>query len=377
MSKKNKEKIKKMRNFAQMKIKIVIFLLFLAPGRLLAGDTLSLLFVGDVMMHQLQINAAKTPSGYALDECFDYIRPVLSGADITIANFETTLAGEPYSGYPAFCAPDELPAALLRAGVDVLVTANNHSCDKGKKGIVRTLTMLDSLGIHHTGTFLDTAQRRKSYPLLLERHGMRIALLNYTYGTNDIPVPSSTVVNLIDTLQMAADIEVAKNLKPDVIIAVMHWGEEYRLKPGKEQRALAAFLQRNGVPLVIGGHPHVLQPMELQYTVDSSVTGAVVYSLGNFISNQTRENTEIGATVSLRLVKKDNVTTVCYAGYSFTWTYKPVIDGKRRFYVLPAARYENDPSFFSTREHYDRMISSLEAMREFYEQSTIGFVEEK
>ncbi len=360
-----------------MKTKIALFFFFLMPCSLVAADTLTLLFTGDVMMHQMQINAAKTPSGYAVDDCFGYIKPMLSEADISIVNFETTLAGAPYSGYPAFCAPDELAMALRRAGVDVALTANNHSCDKGKKGIVRTLKMLDSLKLLHTGTFYDNSHRYTSYPLLLKKHNITLGLLNYTYGTNGIPIPAPTVVNLIDTAQISEDIAVVKRAHADIIAVAIHWGEEYRLYPNAAQRMLSAFLHRKGVHLVIGSHPHVLQPMEEIYGADSTISGVTVYSLGNFISNQTDENTEIGALAHIRLVKQKGKTSIDKTSYSFTWAYKPLIADKRRFYVLPASHYENNPGFFTTREEYERMRTSLKAMRSLYEKKNIGFIEEK
>lgn len=359
-----------------MKRYILIFIVALLPGVLPASDTLTLLFTGDVMMHQMQIDAAKTASGYVLDEYFEYIVPQLSAPDLTVANLEVTLSGAPHSGYPAFSAPDELPAALQRAGVDILLTANNHSCDKGKRGVERTLRVLDSLQFLHTGTFYDRQQRDSLYPLLVRKNGIAIALLNYTYGTNGIPVPAPTVVNLIDTVQIAADIEKAKSLAPDIIIAAMHWGEEYRLYPNKEQRALADFLLRRGVRLVIGSHPHVLQGMELQYAADTTVESAVVYSLGNFISNQTADNTEIGAMASIRLIKSEDRIKIDHAGYTFTWVYKPVTDARRHFHVLPAARFEEDASFFNNNQNYKRMRKFLDAMRSLYSKVNIGFTEE-
>ncbi|MCL2097426.1 MAG: CapA family protein [Bacteroidales bacterium] len=357
------------------KLKITILLLILSSC-LLAQDTLTLTFVGDVMMHQTQINSAKTADGYQLDNCFAYISSYLSAADITVANLEVTLAGEPYSGYPQFCAPDALAEALQRAGVDVLLTANNHSCDKGKKGVERTLQILDSLCFLHTGTFYDSLSRRKATPLLLSKNNFELALLNYTYGTNGLPIPKPTVVNLIDTVQILADIEIAKALQPDIIAVALHWGDEYQLYPNKAQRNLAEFLARNGVRLIIGSHPHVLQPIELLYAADSTIATVVVYSLGNFISNMTAVNTDIGALVNIRLIKHNNSIIIDHTGYTYTFTYKPQEEGRRRFYVLPAAEYENNQEFFTDAAHYRKMIKALSAMRTLYTKANKGPVEE-
>ncbi|MDR0296064.1 MAG: CapA family protein [Prevotellaceae bacterium] len=357
------------------KVKIVILFLLLY-GRLWAQDTLTLTFVGDVMMHQTQINSAKTSEGYQLDDCFSYIYPHLSTADITIANLEVTLAGEPYSGYPQFSAPDALVEALQRAGVDVLLTANNHSCDKGKMGVERTLQVLDSLNLLHTGTFYDSLHHRRATPLLLIKNNFEMALLNYTYGTNDIPVPAPTVVNLIDTVQMLADIEQAKTLQPDIIAVALHWGDEYQLYPNKTQRNLADFLARNGVRLIIGSHPHVLQPIEALYAADSTVETVVVYSQGNFISNMTAANTDIGTLVNIRLIKYNDKVIINHVGYTYVWTYKPQVEGQRRFYVLPAAKYENNKEFLKNIANYKRMTNALSAMRALYTKANKGPVEE-
>jgi poly-gamma-glutamate synthesis protein (capsule biosynthesis protein) len=358
-----------------MKWFVSIVLLTLWLPVLKAQDTLNLLFIGDVMAHQKQLDAARMGMAYSFDTCFAYIKPYLSEADIAIANLEVTLAGAPYSGYPTFSAPDELATALKKSGVDILLTANNHTCDKGKTGVERTIKILDSLDIVHTGTFYDSAHRAQTYPLLLQKNNISVALLNYTYGTNDIPTPSPTIVNRIDTVQIAIDIARAKTLSPDVIAVAIHWGEEYKLYANQVQRNAAAFLLRQGVQLVIGSHPHVLQGMELYTSDDSTVRHAVVYSLGNFISNMTAANTEIGAMARIRVVKNNEKTVIEKGEYMFTWTYKPVKNNIRHFYVLPAAVYANDSTFFADDKAYARMINSLDHMRTLYKETTIGFTE--
>ncbi|MDR0691864.1 MAG: CapA family protein [Prevotellaceae bacterium] len=352
----------------------ILVCLFCLP-ELKSQDTLNLLFIGDVMAHQKQIDAAKTDSGYFFTSCFEFVKPYLAEADVTVANLEVTLAGEPYSGYPAFSAPDELATALQQAGVDVLLTANNHACDKGRKGVERTIGVLDTLQFMHTGTFYDNIHRSRTYPLLLKKNNITVGLLNYTYGTNDIPTPEPAVVNRIDTAQMAADIALAKSLSPDIIAVAIHWGEEYKLYANRAQRAIADFLLRQGVRLVIGSHPHVLQGMEMNRTSDTTVQSAVVYSLGNFISNMTAVNTEIGVMVRIRLIKKHETTHIDRGDYIFTWVYKPEENNMRRFYVLPAAVYAGQPGFFAHEKEYRRMKASLDAMRKLYRETTTEFVE--
>ena len=200
----------------------------------LQTDTLSLLFAGDLMQHQRQINAARTATGgYDYSSYFEYVKDEIQSADFAIANLEVTLGGKPYKGYPAFSAPDEYLTAIHNAGFNVLITANNHSLDRGRKGLERTIQLIDSLKIPHAGTYLNAEERENKYPLLLEKKGFRIAILNYTYGTNGIPVTPPNIVNYIDTTIISKDIEASKTLNPDAIIACMHWGIEYQSLPDK------------------------------------------------------------------------------------------------------------------------------------------------
>ena len=194
------------------------------------NQELSLLFMGDIMGHSPQITSAydsKTKE-YDYHSCFQYVQNIISEPDYAIGNLEVTLAGPPFKGYPQFSSPDALAVACQDAGLDVLVTSNNHSCDRGGDGIIRTINVLDSINIMHTGTFLNQEDRDKHYPLIIENNCMRIAILNYTYGTNGLPFPEPTIVNLIDNKeQVKADLELAKSKNVDKIIVVTHWGSEY------------------------------------------------------------------------------------------------------------------------------------------------------
>ena len=163
-------------------------------------QTLSLIFIGDIMQHMPQVDAAfqAATETYNFDSCFMFVKPIISRVDFAIANLETTFAGKPYSGYPAFSSPEALANSLIYAGIDVLGTANNHSCDRGKTGIERTISVLDSLGLKHLGTYITTESRAKTYPLMLRHNGINVALLNYTYGTNGNPIYNPNVVNVIE-----------------------------------------------------------------------------------------------------------------------------------------------------------------------------------
>ena len=272
-------------------------------------DSISIYFAGDIMQHEAQLKAALRADGtYDYTGCFTQVTPEIEAADIAVCNFETTLGGAPYSGYPQFCSPDELAAAVRDAGFDIFLTANNHCLDRRTRGLVRTLDVLDSLGIPHLGTYRDLAERDSLYPYIIERNSMRIALLNYTYATNGIPVAAPCIVNYIDTTQIKADVIRARQLHAECIIACMHWGTEYRLEPDKSQKTLEEWLYSIGVDHIIGGHPHVVQPVRTlphRYHAGSSLT---VWSLGNYISNMSAPHTFQGLAVTTRLIKIGNIT---------------------------------------------------------------------
>ena len=257
------------------------------------------------MQHKAQLDAALQPDGtYNYSGCFTLVTPEIEAADIAVCNFETTLGGAPYTGYPQFCSPDEYAQAVRDAGFDIFLTANNHCMDRRNRGLVRTLDVLDSLGIKHLGTYRNQAERDSLYPYILEQGGIRIALLNYTYDTNGIPVAPPCIVNYIDTTQIKADICRARQLKADCIIACMHWGTEYKLQPDASQKRLEDWLYAHGVDHIIGGHPHVVQPVRtLPDYRNRPIRHLTVWSLGNYISNMSAPNTFNGLAVTLHLKK--------------------------------------------------------------------------
>lgn len=267
-------------------------------------STASLYFAGDAMQHIAQIESAlQTDGTYSYKECFTYVKEQVSEANLAICNLEVTLGGKPYRGYPQFSTPDEFASALKDAGFDILLTANNHCLDRRNKGLIRTLDVLDSLGIAHVGTYRNQAERDSLYPYLATVNNITFAILNYTYGTNGIPVNPPCIVNLIDTAQILIDINKARSKKADVIIACMHWGDEYVLKQNKTQEQLTDWLIANGVNHIIGNHPHVIQPTELRKDKYNGGHHFIAYSLGNYISNMSARNTDIGLTATLRFSK--------------------------------------------------------------------------
>ncbi len=343
-------------------------------------DSARLVFVGDVMSHTPQIEAAQTADGgYDYTGVFRHYRPIFESAHVAVANLETTLRSQPpYTGYPLFAAPARLAHDLRRAGIDIVTTANNHILDKGAAGIRSTLAILDSVGIRHTGAFLDSTDRRARHPLRFSAGGLRFALLAYTYGTNGMPVPRGMIVNTIDTALIARDLdEVRRNRDTtgadttgadttavDVVIVSYHWGEEYRSQPTLAQRRLAEWTHARGADLVIGGHPHVVEPIELRYSADSTaVTGATYFSLGNFVSNQIRRGSDGGIAADITLVRRDSLPLLWDIGWRLAWVHTPVRNGLRRYEVLPHPRLDTLPAAAATFADDTRKLLGVQGER--------------
>ena len=330
----------------------LVFVLSLMP--LITGaqtDTLRLVFAGDVMGHLPQIKSAevKVNEAYDYKPCFKYVKPILERADLAIGNLEVTLPGKPpYTGYPQFRSPDDLARDLAWAGFDILVTSNNHSNDAGKDGVIKTIETVKANGMFQTGTFKDIDERSALYPLMVYKNGFKIAFLNYTYGTNGIPTTAPVIVNLIDTVQMRKDLEEAKSMRPHAIIVVMHWGLEYQLAENAEQRQIAKFLLRHGADLIIGSHPHVVQPIKEETVTDIAgkvKKATVVYSLGNFISNQTKVHTDGGILFETSLIKNKTTGNIYFAEQRYIPVFRQLhtdASGKITYYALPAFQYEGD-----------------------------------
>jgi poly-gamma-glutamate capsule biosynthesis protein CapA/YwtB (metallophosphatase superfamily) len=336
-------------------ITIVFLLVAHLTGFAQEGDTarLSLVFAGDIMGHEEQIAAAWDASigNYNYEPTFRYVKPFIEQADIAIANLEVTLAGPPYRGYPQFSSPDALAVAARDAGFDVFIQANNHALDRGQAGFKRTLLMLDSLNIIHTGTFTNETDRKLNYPLIIEKNKVRIALLNYTYSTNGITISKPFIINRIDTSLIRRDLNRARLANPDFIIVTMHWGEEYQRFENQAQRKLAAFMLQHGANAIIGSHPHVVQPVGIYPSADSSEDNIVVYSQGNFVSNQRAQYKDGGIVVALKLLKTAGKTRVEDFSYMPTWVMRDDLPGKSTFYILPVSFYELNTAFFNFKDY--------------------------
>lgn len=342
-------------------------------------NKISLLFIGDIMGHDEQIWSAEDRETHAFnyDAVFSYIKPVLSEADIAIANFEVTLAGPPYTGYPRFSSPAALAAACKNAGIDYFATANNHAADRGTKGIISTINKLDSIGIPHTGTFVNPSARDSLSPHMIYRNGIALALLNYTFSTNGINVTGPTIVNMLDKNLIASDVKKAREKKPDAVILFLHWGNEYDTIPSKNQTDLAEYFFSIGVDLVIGSHPHVLQKMVWTKISAPDKDKFAAYSLGNFLSNQRKPKTDGGTIVRVEIEKSGNSVKITDAGYLLTWVYTPIEKYRKKFFILPCSQFENNKSFFTNPVDYSLMMKFLDDSRSLLNGQNINVSEYK
>ncbi len=313
-----------------------------------------LLFLGDIMQHDLQIESAKNSKTgkYNFSSQFKHIQPIIKNNDIIIGNLEVTFSGKPYKGYPRFSSPDQLAFDIKKSGLDYLVTANNHIYDYGLKGFYKTLKVLDSAKIIHTGTYRNEADKQKRQPMVIEENGFKIALLNYTYEVNGGEYSSKILINEIDKSIIKLDLLEAVKANYDAIIVFFHWGKEYERTSNTSQKELEKLCFENGANMVIGSHPHVIQEMK-KYRFKNK-TGKekdvlVAYSLGNYVSNYgTWRYCDGGAMISMKLQKTANgELKIKDAGHYLIWVYRPKKskNGKLRdYYVLPISQYEKDVS---------------------------------
>ena len=308
---------------------------------------------GDIMFHQTQLTSGydEATKTYDFKPVFEDVKPILSEANLAIANLETTLGGpeKGYSGYPLFNSPDEVIDALKYAGIDIVATANNHSLDTGSDGLKRTVQKLNENGIDTVGTY---AEKPDSRTLLKDIEGIKIAILAYTESTNGLgsnyPADQlNNMLNLMTKENILRDIEEAKHLEADFIIAFMHWGTEYMEEPNEKQVEYAKTMAEAGVDLILGSHPHVVQKAEIIETGLSETF--VIYSMGNFISNQRKETlgpdkelTEDGIIVHIDIEKNHltNETKIANVEYVPTWVYRELKSGspnKYAYRILPIA----------------------------------------
>lgn len=278
--------------------------------------------IGDILLHDRVYKDADTGSGYDFSDMFAPVKEMLSNPDFTIANQESIAAGSDLglSSYPSFNSPYEISDTLQNVGIDLVTLANNHSLDKGEKGILRAIDYYNKIGMPYVGINKNEEDARRNR--IIKINGINIGFLSYTYGTNGIPIPDGKdyLVNYLDDHKITQDIKDLRD-KVDLILINAHWGLEYKRNPSDEQRRLAKLMAEAGADIIIGHHPHVLQPIEWIES-DKNQT-LVVYSLGNFISGQQNDYKDIGGMVRIEITKESSAkgTATTISDVMFTPTY--------------------------------------------------------
>lgn len=330
---------------------------------LFVQDTVTICILGDIMMHQAQIDNARRPDGgYDFSSYFHLLEDRIREADIAVANMEFTLAGEPYTGYPCFSAPDTLVEYLVGCGIDVLLAANNHIFDKGSKGAERTLEIYRRLqqekGVRFTGLAGNEDEQKSNSPLISRARGISIAFINITYGTNIGLQSYWPKTNRISEKEKIAEaFDSAHRQGCEYIIALPHWGTEYRLRHSKEQEEYAEWLAEQGADCIIGSHPHVIQDADISGNVP------VAYSLGNAVSNMSAPNTQLELMATIRLVRKENGDLEPLPiELEYLWCSRPG-GYNDRYTVIPVAGFIGRKDRWQNSYDYDKMISTYERVR--------------
>lgn len=337
--------------------------------------TFTMTAIGDVMCHNTQYWDAynKDADTYDFSYVFEDISHYIEAADISIGNLETSFAGKErgYSNYPTFNSPDALAYDLGEMGLDIITTAGNHCLDMGFSGLSRTIDILDDAGLKHLGTYKTEEEQNQVF--IQEVKGVRIAFINYTYGTNGIPVPSDKnfCVNLIDKVLIKKHINAAKEQNVDMIVACMHWGTEYRTTANSEQEELADFLFQNGVDVILGNHPHVLEQMEKRtVTLGDGTTKDcfVIYACGNFICDQNAENTRNSIILNLTITKhSDGKITIDKTDYVPIYMYKGASSKLQRMKLLDIEKsiddFENGTNTSIGQTTYNDLKKQLEKIK--------------
>lgn len=329
--------------------------------------TATLCFVGDIMCHSTQFNYATVGADtFDFTGVYSEVKQYLSATDLTIGNLETVVAGknEGYSGYPYFNSPDDFIYALKDAGFDLLVTANNHALDQGWEGVQRTIEVINENHLYQTGTFI--SQETRDSVRIVEINSIRIAILAYSENTNGLPIPKGKdfVINLIDEELIRKDIIKAREKNIDVVLVQLHYGPEYNREPSDYQKQIVQRIIQLGADIIIGGHPHVIQPVEFFKTNNAKLdSGFVAYSMGNFISNQRWRYSDAGVILNIKISK--NILTdsiyISEVNYLPTWVFKGETENGREYIILPSQINKSDSLYnFMTKNDWDLMNQAFD-----------------
>lgn len=306
--------------------------------------TISISVVGDLMCHSPQFEFARiSKDSFDFTPPFGKVKSLLSKSDFTFGNLETVTAGKEnggYTGYPFFNTPASYISALKDIGFDLLVTANNHSMDRKETGVIRTINEIKKNNLSYTGTFL--SEKDRDSIRIYNIKGIKIAILAYSYGTNGNPIPNSKsyLINLIDFNLIEKDILSAKKYGAELVLVHYHFGEEYKREPVKFQIDVVNRTIALGADIIIGGHPHVIEPVKFYKTINAKLdTGFVAYSMGNFFSNQSKRYTDAGLILTLNITKyfDTNSIEISKINYLPTWVLKRKTANEKKYLIMPAS----------------------------------------
>lgn len=340
--------------------------------------TITISAVGDLMCHSYQYIAAQTaPDSFDFNPVYRLVKKYLSDSDFTFGNLETVTAGKDkkYSGYPRFNSPDEYISALKNAGFNLLSTANNHALDRGEYGVLRTIKIMNENKINYNGTF--TSQRDRDSIRIFDIKGIRVAFLAYTYGTNGNQVPKDKpyLINKIDFNLIRSDIQKARKENADLVFVHFHFGTEYKREPDQFENNVTDSTIKFGADIIIGGHPHVIQPLRFYKTNGAALdSGLIAYSLGNFISNQRWRYSDCGVILRISITKNIFLHHVFISRIDYvpTWVFKSHTGGKAGYVIIPSQYFILDNIYSSfSKEDFRKMFEAFADTRKILQRYSV------
>ncbi len=342
-----------------------------------ADTTISFIAAGDNLIHQNIIDYARVlaneyniDSEYFFDPIYDNVRDIIESADIALVNQEGPIAGKElkgFSGYPTFNAPDEAGDALVNLGFDIVNIANNHMLDRGERGYEKSIEFWQKQPVTLIGGYVSKEDFENIR--YIDYNGVRIAFISYTYGTNNIYLPKDSTMWVPYYFEEDFVHRHSKEAREnaDIVIAVMHWGTEHVFSPNKQQLEYTEILVNNNVDVIIGIHPHVLQPIEWKCRPDGKRT-LVAYSIGNMMSSMRFPKNMVGGFLSFNIDYTDRsniyitnvkiIPTMCY--YSMDKddvTVFEFIEFPRELYATHGSRLNEDVAFETIKSYITNTIS--------------------
>ena len=359
---------------------ILFFTIKLFPNPKADSTTsVRLAVVGDLMCHSPQYEFARVSTSrdtFNFNPTFEKIKKYLSNADFTFGNLETVVddGKTPLSGYPRFNTPPEFISAIRNAGFDMLVTANNHAYDQGESGVINTIKELCKNHLGYAGTF--SSQKDRDSVRVFNIKGITFSVLAYSFGTNIHPIPAGKkyLVNIIDYNLIKNDIDKARAKHAQIVIVYLHFGKQYLRVATANQKYVVEHIIRLGADIILGSHPHVLEPAEFYKTHDATLdTGFVIYSLGNFISNQRWRYSDGGAILYINLLKNNYTGSIKISKVEYvpTWVYKGPTNLGNQFMIINPCDLLKDTSLnFLSYDDIQEMLQSFSDTKETLHKNT-------